>query len=162
MTECTRYGDELLEAAPDELAGVAPTALADHVRECRRCGDTARLLLAEHARLGTALSLVQPRLAADAAADAILATSSAAIPFRPSRMERVQRLAATLFPMAAAAGLAIYAVYGRDDAVPPIAYVPEEPATEVRITAPPGRGTIVLRTSDPNITFAWIGREIDP
>jgi hypothetical protein len=156
------YRDELLEAAPDELAGVAPTPLADHVRECRRCGDTARLLLAEHARLGTALSLLQPRMSADAAADDILSTGVDVIPLRPSRFERLGRFAATVFPMAAAAALAIYVVYGREEPVPAIRQTIEQPATQVRITAPPGTGTIVLTTSDPNITFAWIGQEINP
>lgn len=162
MTDCTTYGDELLEAAPNELAGVAPTALADHVRDCHRCGETARLLLAEHARLGRALSLVQPRMSADAAAGEILSMSDAVVPYRPSRGERLQRIAATLFPMAAAAALAIYVVYGRNDVVPVPAPERVEPATVVRITAPPGTGTVVLKTSDPTITFAWIGQEIDP
>ena len=162
MTQCITWHEELLEAAPDELAGVAPTALADHVRECRRCGDTARLLLSEHARLGIALSLIQPRLSAEAAASQVLATSDVVIPFRPSRGERLQRIAATIFPMAAAAAIAVYVVYGRDDGVPSTVYTRESPATAVRITAPPGTGTLVLKTSDPNITFAWIGQEIDP
>ena len=162
MMECTTYRDELLEAAPDELAGVAPTPLADHVRECRRCGETARLLLTEHARLGSALSLLQPSLSADAAASDVLSAAVGVLPFRPSRRERLGRFAATVFPMAAAAALAIYVVYGRDEAVPQVAQVSEQPATQVRITAPPGTGTIVLTTSDPNITFAWIGQEINP
>jgi hypothetical protein len=162
VTECTTWQDELFEAAPDELAGVAPTALAGHVRECHRCGETARLLLAEHARLGTALSLVQPRVSADAAAGEILSMSDVVVPYRPSRGERLQRVAATIFPMAAAAALAIYVVYGRDDVVPTPVVEREQPATAVRITAPPGTGTIVLKTSDPDITFAWIGQEIDP
>ncbi len=161
MNECTTYGDELLEAAPDELAGIAPTALAGHVRDCERCGETARLLLVEHARLGTALALLQPRRPADVAAGEILSMYDAA-PYRPSRAERLQRMAATVFPMAAAAGLAIYVVYGRSDPVPMPAPERDVPATAVRITAPPGTGTIVLKTSDPNITFAWIGQEIDP
>ena len=162
MTECTTWRDDLLEAAPDELAGIAATALSDHIRECRRCGETARLLLAEHARLGTALSLVQPRTSADRAAAEILSMRDVAIPHRQSRMERVQRFAAAVFPMAAAAALAAYVVYGREDRVPVPAYSFEKPATAVRITAPPGTGTIVLKTSDPDITFAWIGQEIDP
>jgi hypothetical protein len=162
VSECTTHADELLEAAPDELAGVAPTALADHVRECPRCGETARLLLAEHARLGAALSLVQPRVSADAAADRIVGTTTVVIPYRPSRSERVQRFAATLFPMAAAAALAVYVVYGRDEPVPIPAPERTAPTATVRITAPPGTGTVVLKTSDPDITFAWIGQEIDP
>ena len=162
MTECTIWHDELLEAAPDELAGAAPTALADHVRECHRCGETARLLLAEHARLGMTLALVQPRVSADAAAGDVLSNSEVLAPYRPSRAERFQRAVATIFPMAAAAALAIYVVYGRDEVVPRPAVEREQPATAVRITAPPGRGTVVLKTSDPDITFAWIGQEIDP
>lgn len=159
MTECTTYRDDLLEAAPDELAGVAPTELADHVRDCRPCGETARLLLAEHARLGNALSLVQPRVSADAAADGVLATDGDPFPVRHARLERLQRFAAALFPMAAAAALAIYIVYGRDSPPPVALGEDERPVTHVRITATPGTGTIVLTTSDPTITFAWIGRE---
>ena len=163
MTECITYREELLEAAPDELAGVAPTALAEHVRACRCCGDTARLLLAEHGRLGNALSLVQPRRSADAAAAEVLAsTAGVLLPMRYSRRDRIQRFAAAAFPMAAAAGLAIYAVYGRGDPTPVPLYTAERPITRVRITAPEGTGTIVLRTSDPTITFAWIGREVTP
>ena len=162
MTECTTWQDDLLEAAPDELAGVAPTPLADHVRECQRCGNTARVLLGEHARLGTALSLIQPRVSADAAVADILATDDSVVPFRPSRGERLQRIAAAIFPMAAAAAIAAYVVYGRDDGVPSTVYAIERAATAVRITAPAGTGTVVLKTSDPNITFAWIGQEIDP
>ena len=162
MTECIAWQEELLEAAPDELAGVAPTALADHVRDCHRCGETARLLLAEHARLGTALALAQPRRSADDAAAEILATSGVVIPYRESRLERLQRYAAAVFPLAVAAGLAVYVVYGRDQPVPAAMWVEESPATAVRVTAPPGTGVVVLKTSDPNITFAWIGQEIDP
>ena len=162
MTECITWRDDLLEAAPDELAGIAPTALADHVRQCHRCGETARLLLAEHARLGTALSLVQPRKSADAAAAEILAAAPDVVPFRRSRGERLQRIAATIFPMAAAAAVAAYVVYGGDDGVPATIWEIEEPARAVRITAPEGTGTIILKTSDPNITFAWIGQEINP
>ena len=162
MSECTTWRDELLEAAPDELAGVAPTALADHVRECRCCGEAARLLLTEHARLGNALSLVQPRLSADAAASEVLSSATDVRPFRPSNRERVQRLAATFFPMAAAAGLAMYVVYGRTETAPRPAYTAERQVTRVRITARPGTSTVVLMTSDPTITFAWIGREALP
>ena len=162
MTECTTYRDELLEAAPDELAGIAPTALAEHVRACRCCGDAARIMLAEHARLGTALSLIQPRLSADTAADEVIASNLTFRPVAYSTRDRIQRFAAAVFPMAAAATLAIYVVYGRGDPVPQPGPTAQRHVNGVRITAPPGRGTIVLLTSDPTITFAWIGREITP
>ena len=161
MIDCTIWRDELLEAAPDELAGVAPTALADHVRACDRCGATARVLLTEHARLGSTLALLQPRVSADAAAAAVLSSGTDIRQIRYTRRERLQRFAAAVFPMAAAAGLAIYVVYGQESTVPTtLEGARPRPATAVRITAPPGTGTIVLRTNDPNITFAWIGQEI--
>ncbi len=162
MNDCTTWREELLEAAPDELAGAAPTALADHVRECLRCGDAARLLLTEQARLGGALSLVQPRVSADAAAAEILSSSGSVRSLQDSGRDRIQRFAAAFFPMAAAAGLAMYVVYGRGDATPRPLGADEPPVTRVRITAPPGTSTVVLTTSDPTITFAWIGREATP
>ena len=162
MTDCNVYYEELLDAAPDELAGVAPTTLSDHVRNCQQCGETARVLLAEHARLGTALAALQPRASADESVDDILALVEE--PRRHSRRARLQRFAAAAFPMAAAAGIAMYAVYGRDQSPPvtsTVVVTPPQPA-RVRITAPPGMRTIVLTTSDPTITFAWIGPEIIP
>ena len=71
MTACATVREDLLEAPPDELAGVAQTPLAQHLRECQRCGPIARLLLEEHARLGGALAVIQPSLTADAATDLI-------------------------------------------------------------------------------------------
>jgi hypothetical protein len=166
MTECAAIREELLDAAPDELAGIAATALATHVRHCPRCGPLARLFLDEQARLGMALSLVQPRLSAAAAADDILVASpvadSVGVPARETRGERFARFAATVFPMAAAAALAAYLVYGTQEPVPHLMFASERPAREVRITAMPGTGTIVLNTADPDITFAWIGKEIVP
>jgi len=159
VTDCMTWRDELLEAAPDELAGVAPTALSDHVRSCGHCGPTARLLLAEHARLGNTLSLLQPRRSADAAAMEVLGALDVPQPIRYRRRDRLQQFAATIFPMAAAAALAIYVVYGRGEQVPRRVTPVERSITHVRITAPPGTGTIVLTTSDPDITFAWFGQE---
>jgi len=127
VTDCAIIRDELLDAAPDELAGVAPTALATHVRACPRCGPLARMLLDEQSRLGSALALIEPRMSA-----------------------------------AAAAALAAYIVYGNRPPVYLWSVDREVPATAVRITAMPGTGTIVLQTADPDITFAWIGKEIAP
>lgn len=162
MIDCTIVREELLDAAPDELAGVAPTALATHVRDCPRCGPLARMFLDDQARLGAALALVQPRISAAAAASEVLASAPIALPLRETRRERFVRFAASAFPMAAAAALAAYLVYGDRTPVPYAAGVTEEPAHLVRITAMPGTGTIVLNTSDPDITFAWIGKEIVP
>ena len=162
MIDCTIVREELLDAAPDELAGVAPTALATHVRDCPRCGPLARMFLDDQARLGAALALVQPRISAAAAAGEVLGSEAIALPLRETRRERFVRFAATAFPMAAAAALAAYLVYGDRAPVPYSAGNIEEPAHVVRITAMPGTGTIVLNTSDPDITFAWIGKEIVP
>ena len=162
MIDCAIVRDELLDAAPDELAGVAPTALATHVRDCPRCGPLARMFLDEQARLGAALALVQPRVSAADAAREVLASQPVALPERETRRERFARFAASAFPMAAAAALAAYLVYGNRTPVPYYAGVSEEPAHIVRITAMPGTGTVVLNTHDPDITFAWIGKEIVP
>ena len=162
MIDCTIVREELLDAAPDELAGVAPTALATHVRDCPRCGPLARMFLDDQARLGAALALVQPRISAAAAASEVLGSEPIALPLRETRRERFVRFAATAFPMAAAAALAAYLVYGDRIPAPYSAGIREEPAQLVRITAMPGTGTIVLNTSDPDITFAWIGKEIVP
>jgi hypothetical protein len=162
VIDCTIVREELLDAAPDELAGVAPTALATHVRDCPRCGPLARMFLDDQARLGAALALVQPRISAAAAASEVLGSEPIALPLRETRRERFVRFAATAFPMAAAAALAAYLVYGDHVPVPYSARVADEPAQVVRITAMPGTGTIVLNTSDPDITFAWIGKEIVP
>lgn len=159
--DCVVAREEMLEAAPDELAGIAPTALAEHLRSCTRCNPIARLLIAEQARLGTALSLVQPSLTSEAAAARVLASHSVAT-YRLTRGERIRRFAAAAFPMATAAALAAYVVYGERDPAPYTASVMEVVATAVRITAPPGRGTIVLVTKDPDITFAWFGEELSP
>ena len=163
MIDCRVYYDDLLEAAPDELAGVAPTGLGEHVRDCVHCGETARLLLAEQARLGSALAALQPRMSAEDAADDVLATLDANAP-RYSRRARVQRWAATIFPMAAAAGLAMYAIYGRPEPRPPVVVDSGLRAArqQVRITVPAGAHAVVLKTSDRNITFAWIGPESIP
>ncbi len=163
MIDCTAAREELLDAAPDELAGVAPTMLATHVRDCPRCGPLARTFLDEQARLGSALALVQPRVSASAAAIEILASQQLAlVPDRETARERIGRFASAVLPMAVAAGLAAYVVYGNRDPVPYPAFAREVPAAAVRITAPPGTGTIVLQTADPDITFAWIGKEIAP
>ena len=162
MIDCALVREEMLDAAPDELAGVAPTALAAHVRECRQCAPLARLLLDEQARLGMALGLVQPRLSAAEAASEVLFAHPASPPMREPFRDRAARFAATVFPMAAAAALAAYLVYGDRTPVPYTGRIVETPAHAVRITAPPGTGTIVLNTSDPDITFAWIGKEIVP
>ena len=162
MIDCAIIREELLDAAPDELAGVAPTALATHVRDCPRCGPLARMLLDEQSRLGSALALIEPRVSAAAAASDVLALQPMPLPQRETRRERLARFAATVFPMAAAAALAAYLVYGNRTPVPYAAFEREVPATAVRITAMPGTGTIVLQTADPDITFAWIGKEIAP
>ena len=162
MTDCIIAREEMLDAAPDELAGIAPTALASHVRDCPRCGPLARMLLDEQSRLGAALALVQPRLSAAAAASDVLGDQPIALPLRETRRERLARFAATAFPMAAAAALAAYLVYGNITPVPYAASTYEQPARAVRVTAMPGTGTIVLTTNDPDITFAWIGKEIVP
>jgi hypothetical protein len=162
VIDCTIVREELLDAAPDELAGIAPTALATHVRDCPRCGPLARMFLDDQARLGAALALVQPRISAAAAASEVLGSEPIALPLRETRRERLVRFVASAFPMAAAAALAAYLVYGGRTPVPYAADVAEPPAHIVRITAAPGTGTIVLNTSDPDITFAWIGKEIVP
>ena len=163
MIDCALAREEMLDAAPDELGGVARTELATHVRSCPRCGPLARLLLDEQARLGGALALVQPRLSPDAASSEILAipTVPRRAPERPR--ERLGRWAATLFPMAAAAGLAAWFVYGNREPVPyTVGTFAQTPAHVVRITVTPGTSTIVLNTADPDITFAWIGKELVP
>jgi hypothetical protein len=163
VTDCAIIRDELLDAAPDELAGVAPTALATHVRACPRCGPLARMLLDEQSRLGSALALIEPRMSAAAAASDVLALQpTTSLPQRETGRERLARFAATVFPMAAAAALAAYIVYGNRPPVYLWSVDREVPATAVRITAMPGTGTIVLQTADPDITFAWIGKEIAP
>ena len=162
MTECTIVREEMLDAAPDELAGVAPTRLATHLRDCPRCGPIARMILAEEARLGSALALMQPRRSPGAAASEILAAEEPVPVIAETRRERIGRLAASVFPLAAAAALAAYVVYGNPEPVPYAGDFVETPATMIRITATPGTGTIVLNTSDPEITFAWIGKEIVP
>ncbi len=164
MTNCAIIREELLDAAPDELAGVAPTALATHVRDCPRCGPLARTFLDEQVRLGGALALMQPRMSAAAAASEVLAIQPLALapPERETVRDRLTRFAAAVLPMAAAAALAAYLVYGDREPVPTYVFTREIPASAVRITAMPGTGTIVLQTADPDITFAWIGKEIAP
>jgi hypothetical protein len=167
VRDCLVVREELLDAAPDELAGVAATSLATHVRDCTRCGPLARMLLDEQSRLGSAVALVQPRLSAAMAADAVLSTARP-VPYlqlveeRETRGERFMRFAAAVFPMAAAAGIAAWVVYGDRNPVPYAAPIVEAPASAVRITAPAGAQTVILTTSDPDITFAWIGKETAP
>lgn len=167
MRDCLVVREELLDAAPDELAGIAATPIATHVRGCARCGPFARMLLDEQSRLGSAVALVQPRLSAAAAADAVLGAEPPApwlqlVEERESRGERFMRFVSAVLPMAAAAAIAAYVVYGDRSPVPTPAPFGEAPATAVRITAPPGAQTVILTTSDPEITFAWIGKEIAP
>ena len=167
MTNCMIVREELLDAAPDELAGFASTAVATHVRTCPRCGPLARMILDEQTRLATALSLVQPGMSAEAAASEVLASRLAIQDLRiapepETRRERFVRLVTSAFPMAAAAALAAYLVYGDRSPVPYSAQVTEQPATAVTITAAPGTGTVILNTADPDITFAWFGKEIAP
>jgi hypothetical protein len=168
MTACTTVREELLEAPPDELAGVAQTPLAAHLRECPRCGPIARLLLDEHARLGGALAVIQPNVSADAATDQVLGTAE---PGRAGSRRRragpVRRFVAAAFPMAAAAAIAAYFVYGawpdRPTTIVASSIGVEEPADEVRVTAPADGGAIVLNTTDENITLVWLTqREITP
>ena len=163
MTRCFVAREELLEANPDELAGVAATDLAEHVRTCPRCGMMARILVEEHARLGAALSVVNPRLSPDAAVDQVLGIERfpGAAPARPSRRERVRQFFVAALPMAAAAAIAAYFVYGTGtpDPVPAISSV--RPTTVV-VTAAPGTGTAVFATRNPRITLVWFGQEITP
>ena len=167
MRDCLVVREELLDAAPDELAGVAPTALATHVRDCPRCRPLARMLLDEQSRLGTAVSLVQPRLSAAEAADAVLDAGRPApylqlVEERETRGERFLRFVGAVLPLAAAAAIAAWVVYGDRTPVPYGAPIVDAPATAVRITAPAGAQTVILTTSDPDITFAWIGKETAP
>jgi hypothetical protein len=121
------------------------------------------MLLDEQARLGSAIALVQPRLSPAAAANEILVAHPVVEYVRRSRRERLAGFATAAFPMAAAAALAAYLVYGNQEPVPRMSGAFEEAAAHaVRITAPSGTGTIVLNTGDPDITFAWIGKEIVP
>jgi hypothetical protein len=163
MTRCFVARDQLLEASPDELAGVAQTELADHVRACPRCGSMARILTEEHARLGAALSVVQPRLSADAAVDEVLGIDDfpVTMPSRLSRRERIRQFLVAALPMAAAAAIAAYFVYGTGSPAPP-AISPVRPAAVVTVTAAPGTGTAVFATRNPRITLVWFGQEITP
>jgi hypothetical protein len=120
------------------------------------------MILAEEARLGSALAVMQPRRSAGAAASEILAGEEPVLVIGETRRERIGRWAATIFPLAAAAALAAYVVYGNPEPVPYTGDFVEAPARMIRITATAGTGTIVLNTSDPDITFAWIGKEIVP
>ena len=162
MIDCTAAREELLDAAPDELAGVAPTELGVHVRDCHRCAPLAKMFLDEQAKLGATLALVQPRRSAADAASEVLESESIVLAPRETRREWLARPAATMFPMAAAAALAAYLVYGNQEAAPYPARTVERVATAVRIPAPPGPGTIVLSTHDPDITCAGMGKESDP
>jgi hypothetical protein len=168
VSACTTIQDELLEAAPDELAGVARTPIAEHLRDCPDCAPVARLLLDEHARLGRALALVQPSLSPDEATDDVLTTARLAPDSTwRDRVDRARRFLITALPMAAAAAIAAYFVYGlpgRDvPAVDVTVPAPEVPARFVRATVPAGASAVVLRTANPNITLVWITeKEITP
>ncbi len=170
MTECQAVRDQLFEAAPDELAGVARTEVAEHLRDCPRCGPVARVLLDEHARLGRALALVEPSMSADAAVDRVLTMENdeSARDRWGERARRFRGFLGAAFPMAAAAAIAAYFVYGFEaphpaaDApatkvvVSPTAPPSPSPTGGVRVTVPSGSTTIVLSTGNPDITLVWI------
>ena len=146
----------MLEAEVAELAGTADTPLAEHIRDCPRCGAVAERLLVAQDELAAALDRTKPGVpvkealrrarVAPAGGDGVgawLAGGAAA-------------------GLAAAAILAVLLLTGPE---PPegepwvggdgIALVePEEPAPAVE--APGDRNVMVLDTGNPKVRIVWV------
>ncbi len=168
---CHEALEWLLEAGPDELAGVGDSPAAAHLRSCARCtAAAARLLEGQHA-LAASLDGLRPRLSADEALDRVLGASPSesgvaravarlarwrgGAPARPTRLPaRWRRWAVAAALPAAAAGFAALLLTG--DAPPP-APLPVSHLAErtPALSVPAGRNAAVFTTSNPRITVVW-------
>lgn len=149
--------ERLLEADPDELAGLGDSPTAAHVRSCAHCADVAARLLAGQRLLAAALDGVRPRISADEAIDRVLGRTVARGPLHlESRRPRWRRRLAAALPLAAAAALALILL--RDDAPPPAPLPVARLAEQIgapTLTVPAGSNAAVFKTSNPKITVIW-------
>lgn len=139
----------LLEAEPDELAGLAETPLAAHVRGCAPCRARAEAVLDGQRALAAVLD--QPARSGDAFGPP---RPDAPARDRPPVARRAARPAFRRVALAAGA-LAFVAVLllrlpERAPVAPP---VPDLPPPPVRVMA--GGPVAVFETGRPDVTLVW-------
>jgi hypothetical protein len=146
--ECKTAFGLLLEAEPAELAGQGDSELANHVRECTRCGAVAARLLAGQGELAGALDGLSPR-----------ADVEEALSITRARRRRIGwrrhgwRVAA---PLAAAAALtALFLVRPPDGRMPGEVVLLPAPRIEPAVEAPLAQNVMVFETQDRSAKVIW-------
>ena len=148
---CEMKLDVLLEAEPEELAGVGDTALAQHVARCSRCRAIAGELLEGQTLLAEGLRLLTPARNVESVVDRIR--------LQAARRRLRSRLRTVVLPLAAAAVLSVLVVGARvprrtvfDDTTARGAATLEA-ARAIRVS--PARNVAVMKTDNPKITVVW-------
>ena len=148
---CAEVQDLLLEADLPQLSGEGGDALADHLRTCGRCQETAWAILEGERDLGGILEALVP--APDL--DALLAMAAGDVGGANAVLRRrFRRAIPPLIPLAAAAAL-VALFLGREPSLPgePPSLAPTPPGLGLEV--PEGRDVAVLATGNPDITVLW-------
>jgi anti-sigma factor RsiW len=143
---CDEAREEMLEAAPADLASEIDSALSRHLRHCPACRAAAAHALAVERGMAEWLEAAEPATAAATAIPAARATARRRAAARPWVGAGV----------AVAAGLAALLIWWH----PPEGLAPPTPRSAASrpgfsVTPPPGRDVIVLTTPNPRIVVVW-------
>lgn len=148
---CEMKLDVLLEAEPDELAGVGDTAVAQHVVLCSRCRAIADEILEGQALLAEELRVLTPARNVESVVDRVRAQ----VPRRRLR----SRLRTVVLPLAAAAVLSILVLGDRvpqrmvSNDTTPHGAARLDAARAIQVS--PARNVAVMKTDNPKITVVW-------
>jgi predicted anti-sigma-YlaC factor YlaD len=144
MMDCAGVRPLLLEAEPEDLAGVGSSHVAAHVRTCGACGAVAARILDETARLDGFLARAPAAPDVDALVTRAQRREKKVIPF--PTWKRWSAVAAA----AAVAGL----LFLRRD-VPLQAFDRHTFDEAPLVEAAPDQNVAVLATANPDITVLW-------
>ena len=161
MTGCTRPLADLLVAEPDELAALAETDLAKHIRSCPHCAAAARRILAANDALREVLDVPNP-----VDANAVLRMASIETVGRPlgrwtwfATPAPIRVVAATSMVVVIAVAIALK-MHHQDNPLPSEPWTPFAEEQPVLVDAP-GHNVAVIPTTDPDITIFWFYKEND-
>jgi hypothetical protein len=139
--------DLLLEAEPDELAGIGSSEVAQHVAHCSRCRAVANEILEGQGLLAGGIRALGP------AGDVGLVVGRIRL-----RDRRRRQLRKVVLPLAAAAVLSVLVVGDRmsngnvfDDPAGDVTNL--EMARSIQVS--PNRNVAVMKTDNPKITVIW-------
>ncbi len=148
---CEMKLDLLLEAEPDELAGIGDTEVAQHVAHCRRCRAVADEILGGQALLADGLRVLSPAGDVNSVVERIR--------LRERRRHQRSRVRKFVLPLAAAAVLSVLVFGDRmsrrmvyDDTTARGAATLEA-ARAIQVS--PARNVAVMKTDNPKITVIW-------